>query len=672
MTQYKHLIILALIMASGIITGCDSRAKRGLLMDLRLLTSGKTPVADAGTDQKSSLTRGSIALDGSKSHDPEGKVLTYAWKVVYRPGGSAVSFTDPAGATTSFTYDMTGTYEIMLTVNDGYYSSSDLMTVDVAENRGPTANAGASQEAAMGGSVTLDGSGSTDPDNDPLAYTWTQVHGPAIGTGTLTGTTPTFTAPPEVCTIAYDLRVDDGSGNSFASRVYIYVMKKAGAGIFVSGTTGDDTHDGTRFRPKKTLQAGINAALSSNSDVYAGGGIYIESLIMASGVSIFGGFDPAVWVRDTFNSSGMQNYRTILSGGPIAIDCNGIDGSFIEGLTIASANASLPGSGSYGVRLIYSNVILRYCTITAGNGAGGADGAPGAAGTPGGNGLPGGPGHTGGYDDLGELDTMFGYGGAGGPSGIDRGGGKGGIGGYITLYNGKTGYSGFVIGSGGAGGAGGASHDVDDGEPGQSGTAGSPGTVGNNGSGGASHYVYKNLLVSSSGSHGINGTDGHGGGGGGGGGGSGWIGGSRMKGNGGGGGGAGGGGGNGGNGGAGGGGSLGLFIIDSIVTVENCTITSGNGGNGGAGGPGGAGGTGGAGGAGNTAFTNYVGAGGNGGNGGGGAGGPSYSTFKYGWSAVVLFNGTNTFSYGSGGAGGASSGIAGSDGKSGQYGGESS
>ena len=65
-------------------------------------------------------------------------------------------------------------------------------------NRSPLANAGADQTVHAGSLVTLDGSGSTDPDlNYPLTYAWTLKQVPAGSTAALTGAdtaTPSFTA----------------------------------------------------------------------------------------------------------------------------------------------------------------------------------------------------------------------------------------------------------------------------------------------------------------------------------------------------------------------------------------------------------------------------------------------------------------------------------------------
>lgn len=92
-----------------------------------------------------------------------------------------------------------------------------------ATNTPPTANAGPDQTVQTGDKVQLDGSGSSDPDSDPLSYSWSFVSKPAGSTATLSGqdtATPTF-VPDAVGDYVLEVTVDDGRGGSDTDQVTI-------------------------------------------------------------------------------------------------------------------------------------------------------------------------------------------------------------------------------------------------------------------------------------------------------------------------------------------------------------------------------------------------------------------------------------------------------------------
>ncbi len=78
-------------------------------------------------------------------------------------------------------------------------------------NSPPLANAGPNQAVAESALVTLNGSGSGDPDGDELHVTWTQLTGPSITISDLHSLTPTFVAPDWQCLLVFRLRVWDGT-----------------------------------------------------------------------------------------------------------------------------------------------------------------------------------------------------------------------------------------------------------------------------------------------------------------------------------------------------------------------------------------------------------------------------------------------------------------------------
>ena len=81
-------------------------------------------------------------------------------------------------------------------------------------NNPPVANAGSDQAALIGDQVQLNGAGSSDPDNDPLVFTWTLMSAPLptlsfTATGAHTIFRPTWNGRFE-----FDLTVSDGRAES--------------------------------------------------------------------------------------------------------------------------------------------------------------------------------------------------------------------------------------------------------------------------------------------------------------------------------------------------------------------------------------------------------------------------------------------------------------------------
>ena len=85
-------------------------------------------------------------------------------------------------------------------------------------NQSPTADAGDNGRDDKGATVTLDGTGSNDPDgnNSDLKYLWTQTAGPTVTLSNTTAAKPTFTIPDLIpadgpASLTFSLRVRDAA-----------------------------------------------------------------------------------------------------------------------------------------------------------------------------------------------------------------------------------------------------------------------------------------------------------------------------------------------------------------------------------------------------------------------------------------------------------------------------
>ena len=408
--------------------------------------------------------------------------------------------------------------------------------------------------------------------------------------------------------------------------------------IFVS-PKGDDANPGTRAKPKRKIQAAIDTVKAGEGRyVLVAAGTY-DQVRLASGVSIYGGYDPNDWSRRS------ASLKAVISGSPEAVLADGATRVVLQLLTVRGDASGLTSPSAYGIRAINGSALtVQQVTVTVGPGAAGVKGVAGRDGRFGARGEDAETTHCTlerGGDNCGGLGGANGW-------AVGRGG-DGGHGGEPGYFDGRS-------GGGSNGGVGGKNGDP--GKPGSAGGDGVDGPPGRGGIAGAGIAASANGAAGGLGGTGIGGASGGSGGGGGGGGGQpGFF--SDENGNGGGGGGGAGEHGFGGAGGTGGGGSFGIYVYDSILIVDSSSVTSGNGGPGGTGGNGGLGGNGGDPGHGASVDLSDVGRGGDGGRGGnggpgggggGGAGGPSIGIFKSGSSTATVTG--STIEVGSGGAGG--------------------
>jgi PKD repeat protein len=132
---------------------------------IQVAATNLAPVADAGGPYTG--TAGvPLVFDGSDSMDPDGTIVSYDWDF---GDGSAGN-----GPTPSHTYFAEGTFVVALTVTDdsGAMETATATVVINLANLSPDVDPGGPYSGTAGLALTLDGSGSVDPDGTIVSYDW--------------------------------------------------------------------------------------------------------------------------------------------------------------------------------------------------------------------------------------------------------------------------------------------------------------------------------------------------------------------------------------------------------------------------------------------------------------------------------------------------------------------
>jgi hypothetical protein len=236
--------VLSLVVSDGSLSSAAST------VTITASTANIAPVANAGAAQ-SVVTGSQVTLNGSASNDANGDALTYTWAFVSRPTGSTAALSSTISVNPTFTAGTAGSYVLSLVVNDGALSSTASTVTITASNANlaPVANAGGGLNATVGNTVTLNGTGSYDPNGDPLVYAWAFVSRPAGSSAVLSGSTtarPSFIAD-RAGSFVIALAVGDGSLASPISTVTITASPApvaADISLFLYGGTNNSVYLG--------------------------------------------------------------------------------------------------------------------------------------------------------------------------------------------------------------------------------------------------------------------------------------------------------------------------------------------------------------------------------------------------------------------------------------------
>ncbi len=181
------------------------------------------PVANAGPDQTLTLPADSTLLNGGESTDDNG-VKTFQW--IKKTGGKATIET-PDSASTNIKGLEAGNYIFTLTVtddNDLSHSDDVAIKVNPKPNEPPQADAGSDQKLIDANNdgqeeITLDGSGSQDPEGEMAIFSWTTENNGEIATGV----NPNIILPLGETVIT--LTVTDSAGDAATDQVIITIKE---------------------------------------------------------------------------------------------------------------------------------------------------------------------------------------------------------------------------------------------------------------------------------------------------------------------------------------------------------------------------------------------------------------------------------------------------------------
>lgn len=162
-----------------------------------------------------------IGVDGNISQSPRFVAATPA---TYRleDGSPCINAGDPGVEPTLDETDFYGGPRV-------YARRVDIGATEYSDNYRPLANAGPDRVVAatyLPFSITLDGSGSTDPNNGSLTYRWEQLSGPNSDLSDPTASQPTFNLPT-LGTYVFALVVRNGGFSSLSDSVRIIAKNEA-------------------------------------------------------------------------------------------------------------------------------------------------------------------------------------------------------------------------------------------------------------------------------------------------------------------------------------------------------------------------------------------------------------------------------------------------------------
>jgi PKD repeat protein len=212
----------------------------------------RPPVASFAASPNPVPTGTAVSFDASASTDPDGTVAKYEWDL---DGNGTYETNTGTTATTSKTYATASTPTIGLRVTDDAGATTTTTRVLTVQNRLPAASFTLTPNPVTSGqSVTLNASGSSDPDGTVAKYEW-DYDGNGIYDATTTNATTTRTFAT-AGSFEVGLRVTDNNGGTATTTRALTVTNRAPTASFTA--TPNPVPTGTAVT--------LNAAASSDPD----------------------------------------------------------------------------------------------------------------------------------------------------------------------------------------------------------------------------------------------------------------------------------------------------------------------------------------------------------------------------------------------------------------------
>ncbi|MFZ0928749.1 MAG: hypothetical protein WAN11_09110 [Syntrophobacteraceae bacterium] len=219
------------VVSGGKFTRAVSYAFTNVTTDHRIqavFTKIPPPVADAGPDQaveSSSI----VSLNGSNSTDTVSGIASYKWTQV---SGPRVKLSNPSASTCTFTAPNVTSGKMLefnlAVINSAGIKGTASCLVNVSgTDQAPSANAGTDRIVSPYTNVTLDGSGSSDPNGTIASYRWVQINGPRVEISDANSSIASFVAPDPGtlgASLVFQLQVTDHFGLTTRDQCIVNVV----------------------------------------------------------------------------------------------------------------------------------------------------------------------------------------------------------------------------------------------------------------------------------------------------------------------------------------------------------------------------------------------------------------------------------------------------------------